>query len=130
MTFIKEKSASLILIIRKVLLYPPKPRTGIQTEPTEPVGDPPAANFSVDPLAEFSSWYPPVWSPLSEQDYSLVDVPAGTQAYRSVRDLFYDSLPETMVDLVSIQQVQNLLHWDKYQRYSCCLCLLSETLMS
>uniref|UniRef100_A0A671WRR5 Poly [ADP-ribose] polymerase n=1 Tax=Sparus aurata TaxID=8175 RepID=A0A671WRR5_SPAAU len=71
----------------------------------------------VDPLAEFSSWYPPVWSPLSEQDYSLVDVPAGTPAYRSVRDLFYETLPETMVDLISIQQVQNLLHWDKYQRH-------------
>ncbi|XP_073337281.1 protein mono-ADP-ribosyltransferase TIPARP-like [Pagrus major] len=95
----------------------PHLRTGIQTDRIEPVSDPPAANFNVDPLAEFSSWYPPVWSPFSEQDYSLVDVPAGTQAYQSVQGLFYESLPEIEVDLVSIQQVQNLLHWDKYQRH-------------
>nr|XP_033470322.1 protein mono-ADP-ribosyltransferase TIPARP-like [Epinephelus lanceolatus] len=82
---------------------------------TKPDSDPPAANFSVDPLKEFSSWYPPVWSVTSE-DYSLVDVPAGTEAYRSLLNLFCESLPETRVDIVSIQQVQSLLHWDKYQR--------------
>lgn len=103
-------------------------RTGVQTKPLEPDGDPPASNFSVDPLEEFSSWYPPVWCPVSEQDYSLVDVPAGTQAYRSVQNLFHESLPETKVDIISIQQVQNLLHWDKYQRCSCCLCLQSKNL--
>ncbi|KAM9334659.1 protein mono-ADP-ribosyltransferase TIPARP-like [Symphorus nematophorus] len=95
----------------------PHLRTGIQTEPTEPAGDPPAANFSVDPLEEFSSWYPPVWCLSSEQDYSLVDVPACTQAYRTVQNLFHESLPESQVDIISIQQVQNLLHWDKYQRH-------------
>ncbi|XP_031715152.1 protein mono-ADP-ribosyltransferase TIPARP-like [Anarrhichthys ocellatus] len=89
-------------------------QTGILTEP---VGDLPGANFSVDPLEEFSSWYPPVWCLDSAQDYSLVDLPAGTQAYRSVQNFFYESLPETEVDVVGIQQVQNLLHWDKYQRH-------------
>ncbi|XP_070784884.1 protein mono-ADP-ribosyltransferase TIPARP-like [Enoplosus armatus] len=92
-------------------------QTGIQTNPTESVSDPPGANFSVDPLEEFSSWYPPVWRLASEQNYSLVDVPAGTQAYQGVQSLFYESLPETKVDIVGIQQVQNLLHWDKYQRH-------------
>ncbi|XP_054480881.1 protein mono-ADP-ribosyltransferase TIPARP-like [Anoplopoma fimbria] len=89
-------------------------QTGILPEPD---GDPPGANFSVDPLEEFSSWYPPVWCLDSEQDYSLVDLPAGTQAYRSVQNFFYETLPETKVDIIGIQQVQNLLHWDKYQRY-------------
>ncbi|XP_044041753.1 protein mono-ADP-ribosyltransferase TIPARP-like [Siniperca chuatsi] len=92
-------------------------QTGIQTDPIEPASDPPGANFSVDPLEEFSSWYPPVWCLASEQDYSLVDVPAGTQAYRVVQNLFHESLPETKVDIIGIQQVQNLLHWDKYQRH-------------
>ncbi|XP_045927688.1 protein mono-ADP-ribosyltransferase TIPARP-like [Micropterus dolomieu] len=87
-------------------------QTGIKT-----ASDPPPANFSVDPLEEFSSWYPPVWCLASEQDYSLVDVPAGTQAYRAVQNHFHESLPETKVDIISIQQVQNLLHWDKYQRH-------------
>ncbi|XP_074481935.1 protein mono-ADP-ribosyltransferase TIPARP-like [Sebastes fasciatus] len=89
-------------------------QTGVQTEPD---ADPPGANFSVDPLEEFSSWYPPVWRLDSEQDYSLVDVPAGTRAYQSVQNLFSESLPETKADILSIQQVQNLLHWDKYQRH-------------
>ncbi|XP_039647501.1 protein mono-ADP-ribosyltransferase TIPARP-like isoform X2 [Perca fluviatilis] len=93
-----------------------KDGTGIQPVSTEPVGDPPGENFSVDPLQEFSSWYPPVWCLASEQDYSLVDLPAGTQAYRSIENLFNESLPETKVDIISIEQIQNLLHWDKYQR--------------
>ncbi|XP_051249109.1 protein mono-ADP-ribosyltransferase TIPARP-like [Dicentrarchus labrax] len=88
-------------------------QTGIQTDPTKP----PAAHFSVDPLVEFSSWYPPVWCVTPEQDYSLVDVPASTEAYKRVKNLFYESLPESEVDIISIQQVQNLLHWDKYQRH-------------
>ncbi|XP_070710334.1 protein mono-ADP-ribosyltransferase TIPARP-like [Pempheris klunzingeri] len=92
-------------------------QTGTQAEPTEPASDPPPGNFDVDPLEESSSWYPPVWCLASEQDCSLVDVPAGTQAYRRVQNLFFESLPETKVDVVSIQQVQNLLHWDKYQRH-------------
>ncbi|XP_042367633.1 protein mono-ADP-ribosyltransferase TIPARP-like isoform X2 [Plectropomus leopardus] len=95
----------------------PHLQTGVQTDSTQPATDPPAANFNVDPLKEFSSWYPPVWCPSPEQDYSLVDVPAGTEAYRSVHNLFCESLPETRVDIISIQQVQNLLHWDKYQRH-------------
>lgn len=104
----------------------PTPRTGIQTDPAAPASVPPQANFGVDPLEEFSSWYPPVWCQASGEEYSLVHVPAGTQAYRRVQNLFYESLPETKVDIVSIQQIQNLLHWDKYQRSSCCLCLLSN----
>lgn len=76
----------------------------------------------MDPLQEFTSWYPPVWCLESGRDYSLVDLPAGTRAHRCVLKLFHESLPETVVDIVSIQQVQNLLHWDKYQRSSCCLC--------
>lgn len=100
----------------------PTSRTGIQAGPSEPAADPPAGNFCVDPLEESSSWYPPVWCLASEQDLRLVDVPAGTLAYQSVQNLFCKSLPETMVDIISIQQVQNLLHWDKYQRSNCSLC--------
>ncbi|KAK5876591.1 hypothetical protein CesoFtcFv8_025926 [Champsocephalus esox] len=92
-------------------------KTGIQSDPAEPVSDPPGADLSVDPLKEFSSWYPPVWRLASEQDFSLVELPAGTAAYRSVQHFFHESLPETEVDIISIQQVENLLHWDKYQRH-------------
>uniref|UniRef100_A0A3B5QMA6 Poly [ADP-ribose] polymerase n=1 Tax=Xiphophorus maculatus TaxID=8083 RepID=A0A3B5QMA6_XIPMA len=74
-----------------------------------------AANFTIDPLQEFSSWYPPVWLQGSEEDYRLVDVPAGTQAYRSIKKFFHENLPETKIDIISLQQIQNLLHWDKYQ---------------
>lgn len=91
-------------------------RTEIKTDHAEPLGDPPGPNFSVDPLEEFSSWYPPVWCLPSELDYSLVGIPAGTQAYKKVKNFFHESLPETEVDIISIQQVQNFLHWDKYQR--------------
>lgn len=80
------------------------------------MGDPPAANFNMDPLEEFSSWYPPVWCLGSKQDLQLVDLPAGSQAYKKVKDFFFESLYESEVDIVSILQVQNLLHWDKYQR--------------
>ncbi|KAG7225637.1 hypothetical protein INR49_005044, partial [Caranx melampygus] len=89
-------------------------QTVIQTDPPL-ASDPPGANFSVNPLEEFVTWYPPVWCQVSKEEYSLVDVPAGTQAYRKVQSLFYESLPETKVDIVSIQQVQNIFHWDKYQ---------------
>ncbi|KAF3705228.1 TCDD-inducible poly [ADP-ribose] polymerase [Channa argus] len=92
-------------------------RTGIHTDCPEAPSDPPGVNFSVNPLEEFSAWYPPVWCLTSEENYSLVGVPAGTQAYHSVQNLFFESLPETRVDIISIQQVQNLLHWDKYQRH-------------
>ncbi|XP_076578971.1 protein mono-ADP-ribosyltransferase TIPARP-like [Chaetodon auriga] len=95
----------------------PHLQTRIHTDPTEPASDPLLANFSVDPLEEFSSWYPPVWRLTSEEDCSVVDVPAGTQAFQRVKNLFYQGLSETEVDVISIQQVQNLLHWDKYQRY-------------
>ncbi|XP_033989524.1 protein mono-ADP-ribosyltransferase TIPARP-like isoform X3 [Trematomus bernacchii] len=95
-------------------------KAGIQSDPAEPVSDPPGADLSVDPLKEFSSWYPPVWRLASEQDFSLVELPAGTAAYRSVQNFFHESLPETEVDIISIQQVENLLHWDKYQRRRTC----------
>uniref|UniRef100_A0A3B4ZTK8 TCDD-inducible poly [ADP-ribose] polymerase-like n=1 Tax=Stegastes partitus TaxID=144197 RepID=A0A3B4ZTK8_9TELE len=94
----------------------PHLQTGIQSDSTQPIRDPPDANFNVDPLEEFSSWYPPVWRQASEQDCSIVDVPAGTRAYKSIQNLFYESMSETAVDVIGIQQVQNVLHWDKYQR--------------
>lgn len=96
----------------------PTPRTGVLPDSAEPDSNPPEANFSVDPLDEFSSWYPPAWCWASEQDYSLVDVPTGTLAYKRVQEFFNESMPETKVDIISIQQVQNLFHWDKYQRSS------------
>uniref|UniRef100_A0A8D2ZSW3 Uncharacterized protein n=1 Tax=Scophthalmus maximus TaxID=52904 RepID=A0A8D2ZSW3_SCOMX len=99
----------------------PDLQTGVDLDPVEPAGGPPPANFSVDPLEEFSSWYPPVWCPPpdgeAEEELRLVDVPAWTRAYGKVRNLFYESLPETKVDIVSVQQVQNPLLWDKYQRH-------------
>lgn len=55
--------------------------------------------------------------PSEADDHKLVDVPVGTRAYRRVQNLFNETIPETQVDIISIQQVQNLLHWDKYQRY-------------
>ncbi|CAJ1054692.1 protein mono-ADP-ribosyltransferase TIPARP-like [Xyrichtys novacula] len=101
-------------VYRSPVSMQPFLRTGVQTGLTT---DPPVTTFGVDPLEEFSSWYPPVWSPVFERDYSLVDVPVGSQAYQSVQILFNKSLPDTMVDIIAVQQVQNLLHWDKYQRH-------------
>lgn len=92
----------------------PSPSTQVLPDSTD--WCPPGANFSVDPLEEFSSWYPPVWCQAPGQDYSLVDVPTGTLAYQRIRERFYKTLPETKVDIIGIQQVQNLLYWDKYQR--------------
>ncbi|XP_045065562.1 protein mono-ADP-ribosyltransferase TIPARP-like [Coregonus clupeaformis] len=85
---------------------------GTSTEPSP-------ANFSVDPLEEFSTWYPPVWtpSPTPDQDYSMVEVPASTQAFQKIHSLFHKTLLETRVEIVSIHQIQNVLHWDKFQRY-------------
>lgn len=80
--------------------------------------EPSSANFSIDPLGEFSTWYPPVWTPSSapDQDYSMVDVPANTQAFQKVHCLFHKTLSETRVEIVSLHQIQNVLHWDKFQR--------------
>nr|XP_057934299.1 protein mono-ADP-ribosyltransferase TIPARP-like [Doryrhamphus excisus] len=92
-------------------------RTGVLTEHTQPLLDPPQPNFSVDPLEDFTSWYPPVWSLASGQDYSLVEVPACSWAFKTTQKVFHESLPETKVDIISIHMVQNVLHWDKYQRH-------------
>ncbi|XP_029901661.1 protein mono-ADP-ribosyltransferase TIPARP-like [Myripristis murdjan] len=92
-------------------------KTGVLTGSTQALAESPAANFSVDPLQEFSCWYPPVWSLGSQLDCSLVDVPEGTQAYYKILNLFHESLPETKVEIISIEQIQNLLHWDKFQRH-------------
>ncbi|XP_054609514.1 protein mono-ADP-ribosyltransferase TIPARP-like [Dunckerocampus dactyliophorus] len=92
-------------------------KTGVLREPAQPLQDPPQPNFRVDPLEDFTSWYPPVWSLASGQDYSLVEVPACSTAFKTAQKVFYESLPETKVDIISIQMVQNVLHWDKYQRH-------------
>uniref|UniRef100_A0A3B5MAT0 Poly [ADP-ribose] polymerase n=2 Tax=Xiphophorus couchianus TaxID=32473 RepID=A0A3B5MAT0_9TELE len=94
----------------------PHLKSGIQSDFANCDPNAAAANFTIDPLQEFSSWYPPVWLQGSEEDYRLVDVPAGTQAYRSIKKFFHENLPETKIDIISLQQIQNLLHWDKYQR--------------
>ncbi|XP_076010567.1 protein mono-ADP-ribosyltransferase TIPARP-like [Genypterus blacodes] len=104
-------------IYRSLASMEPQLKTGILTEATQPPSKPFRDNFDVDPLEEFNSWYPPMWSLASKQDYSLMEVPKGTQAYRSVQTIFHKSLSETKVDIVSIQLVQNFLHWDNYQRY-------------
>ncbi|XP_061571250.1 protein mono-ADP-ribosyltransferase TIPARP-like [Cololabis saira] len=92
-------------------------KTGIPLDYYLPECDPRWSNFSVDPLEEFSSWYPPVWLRQSpEREFCLVDVPLGSRVYRIVQDLFHEGLPETKMDVVNIQQVQNRFHWDKYQR--------------
>ncbi|XP_051911761.1 protein mono-ADP-ribosyltransferase TIPARP-like [Hippocampus zosterae] len=84
--------------------------------PTLPVQYPYQPNFNVDPLEDFATWYPPVWCLASEQDSDVVDVPIGTRAFLTVQKFFYKSLSESKVEIVAIQQVQNFLHWDKYQR--------------
>ncbi|KAM4712359.1 protein mono-ADP-ribosyltransferase TIPARP-like [Anableps anableps] len=94
----------------------PHLKTGIQSDFGHLDTNTAGTNFSIDPLQEFSSWYPPVWHQATEEDYRLVDVPARTRAYRSIKKFFHENLPETKIDVVSIQQTQNLLHWDKYQR--------------
>ncbi|KAJ8381819.1 hypothetical protein SKAU_G00025970 [Synaphobranchus kaupii] len=71
-------------------------------------------SLTVDPLQKFSSWYPPVWTP--DQGFSLVEVPPSAKAYQSIHCLFYSTMSETKLEIVSIQQVQNMFQWDKYRR--------------
>ncbi|XP_061523567.1 protein mono-ADP-ribosyltransferase TIPARP-like [Phycodurus eques] len=92
----------------------PHLKTVVQTEPIQHAHHP---NFNTDPLEDFTTWYPPIWCLTLEQDCCVIDVPAGTRAFLAVQKLFYDSLSETKVDVIVIQQVQNFLHWDKYQRH-------------
>ncbi|KAJ8261917.1 hypothetical protein GJAV_G00159960 [Gymnothorax javanicus] len=73
-------------------------------------------SLSVDPLQEFSSWYPPVWTLCPDQGFSLVEVPPNSKAYQSIHCLFHSTLSETKLEIVSIQQVQNIFLWDKYRR--------------
>ncbi|KAJ8391031.1 hypothetical protein AAFF_G00096520 [Aldrovandia affinis] len=73
-------------------------------------------SLSVDPLQEFSSWYPPVWTLSPNQDFSLLEVPPSTKVYQSIYSLFHSTMPETKAEIISIQQVQNIFQWDKYQR--------------
>ncbi|KAM9772332.1 protein mono-ADP-ribosyltransferase TIPARP-like isoform 1-T2 [Syngnathus typhle] len=91
----------------------PHLKTGIVLEA---IPQPFHPNFNVDPLENFTTWYPPVWQPDSEADCQLLDVPRQTKTFQMIKKLFYQGLPETKVDIVIIQQVQNPLHWDKYQR--------------
>nr|XP_061809560.1 protein mono-ADP-ribosyltransferase TIPARP-like [Nerophis lumbriciformis] len=86
-------------------------RTGGQMEPLQAVVDP---KFSMVPMED--TLITPFWRLGVEADSCLVDVPVGTEAFFKVQKFFYDSLPETKVDIVVIQQVQNFLHWDNYQR--------------
>ncbi|CAL8242168.1 unnamed protein product [Merluccius merluccius] len=75
------------------------------------------SNFGVDLLADFSCWYPPVWSlAVLPHHFSLVEMPRQSRAYARVRDLFHQNLSDTSLEIAGLQQVQNLLHWDKYQR--------------
>ncbi|KAJ8391030.1 hypothetical protein AAFF_G00096510 [Aldrovandia affinis] len=73
-------------------------------------------SLSVDPLQEFSSWYPPVWTLSPDQGFSLVEVPPSTNVYQSIYSLFHSTMSETKLEIVSIEQVQNIFQWDKYQR--------------
>ncbi|KAI1888560.1 hypothetical protein AGOR_G00186430 [Albula goreensis] len=74
------------------------------------------SSLNVDPLQEFSSWYPPVWTLTPDQGYSLVEVPPNTKAYQSIHSMFHQTMSENKVEIISIQQVQNVFQWDKYQR--------------
>ncbi|XP_046879213.1 protein mono-ADP-ribosyltransferase TIPARP-like [Hypomesus transpacificus] len=100
---------------RSVLDILPHLRTGVLTVPTP--ADSPAGNFSVDPLKEFSTWYPPTWAPNPEQNSIMVDVPPFSPVYQKIYRLFHQSLPETSVEILNILQIQNVLHWDKFQRH-------------
>ncbi|KAM6895748.1 protein mono-ADP-ribosyltransferase TIPARP-like [Xenentodon cancila] len=111
-----QREVSYRPVFRSPRSMQPYLKTGIQLDSLLPDPHPSGSNFSVDPLEEFSSWYPPVWRRQTADEFSLLDVPFGSQAFQSVQNLFHKSLPETKVDVISIQQVQNLLHWDKYQR--------------
>ncbi|MBN3306321.1 PARPT polymerase, partial [Amia calva] len=74
-------------------------------------------NCSVDPLAEFSSWYPPVWTMMpAQEEFTRVEVKPCEEAYQKIYGLFHKTMSETMVEIVSIQQIQNIFQWDKYRR--------------
>uniref|UniRef100_W5NII2 TCDD-inducible poly [ADP-ribose] polymerase-like n=1 Tax=Lepisosteus oculatus TaxID=7918 RepID=W5NII2_LEPOC len=73
--------------------------------------------YDFDPLSEFRSWYPPVWTmPLAQDEFKKVDVPPWEQAFYTIYELFYTTMSEMEVEIVSIQQIQNIFQWDKYRR--------------
>ncbi|KAJ8381820.1 hypothetical protein SKAU_G00025980 [Synaphobranchus kaupii] len=90
-------------------------KTAVLRETRQPLGEV-LPSLSVDPLQEFSSWYPPVWTLSPDQGFSLVEVPPSVKAYQSVHCLFHSTMSETKLEIVSIQQVQNMFQWDKYRR--------------
>ncbi|XP_036374373.1 protein mono-ADP-ribosyltransferase TIPARP-like [Megalops cyprinoides] len=87
-------------------------KTGEASQPTGEV----LASVSVDPLQEFNSWYPPVWTLSPGQDFSLLEVPPSAEAYQKIHSLFHSTMSEIKMEIVSIQQVQNKFQWDKYRR--------------
>ncbi|XP_077449425.1 protein mono-ADP-ribosyltransferase TIPARP-like [Stigmatopora argus] len=99
-------------VYRSIKSLHPHLKTGVQMEPVLSAFDP---NFNMVPLE--STLLPPSWRLGLEADCSLVDVPVGTQVFLSIREFFYTTIPENEVDIVVIQQVQNFVHWDKYQRH-------------
>ncbi|KAM6984727.1 protein mono-ADP-ribosyltransferase TIPARP-like [Aplochiton taeniatus] len=98
-------------------LINPHLRTGVNIGCSTAPMEPPAANFNIDPLEQFSTWYPPVWDLSTEKDYSMLDVPVNSLAYLKVQSMFHKTLSENKTDILSIHQLQNILHWDKFQRY-------------
>ncbi|XP_036374374.1 protein mono-ADP-ribosyltransferase TIPARP-like [Megalops cyprinoides] len=90
-------------------------KTVLLGEASQPAGEV-LPSVSVDPLQEFSSWYPPVWTLSSGQGFSLLEVPPSTEAYQKIHSLFHSTMSEIKMEIVSIQQVQNEFQWDKYRR--------------
>ncbi|KAJ8381818.1 hypothetical protein SKAU_G00025960 [Synaphobranchus kaupii] len=90
-------------------------KTVVLGETRQPFGEV-LPSLSVDPLQEFSSWYPPVWTLSPDQGFSLVEVPPSAKAYQSIHCLFYSTMSETKTEIISIEQVQNIFQWDKYRR--------------
>ncbi|XP_077565391.1 protein mono-ADP-ribosyltransferase TIPARP-like isoform X2 [Stigmatopora nigra] len=99
-------------VYRSLKSLHPHLKTGVQTAPSLAAFDP---NFNMVPLG--STLSPPFWRVGLGADFGLMNVPVGSQVFMSVREFFFNTIPENEVDIVDIQQVQNFAHWEKYQRH-------------
>ncbi|MBN3297737.1 PARPT polymerase, partial [Amia calva] len=73
--------------------------------------------FSENPLSRIFSNYPLTWVPdlPNTECFAKIPVPATSEAYLHVHRLLHQTLPETDVYIIAIDQIQNEWLWSKYK---------------
>ncbi|XP_028661170.1 protein mono-ADP-ribosyltransferase TIPARP-like isoform X1 [Erpetoichthys calabaricus] len=79
---------------------------------------------SGNPLDEFTSWYPPVWTPsFNKDEFTKIEVKQCEEVYLKIHQLFHKTMLETEVEIVNVYQIQNTFLWDKYRRQKEFMCI-------